>query len=197
MKPLAISEVNQKENDLVRRVQGGDEKAFEELMKVYKPYITNLCFQMMPYRYIIEDTISLVMIKIWQNISSFEGKSCLKTWMHSLTFNVIQDRRRLEATWCKRHLPEEGVDALLFVPSREAMPDVITNNKDTNGLLLWAMSYLNEDQKVVFTLFEIEELSHDQIATRLNCSSGTVRSRLFYAKKIMQGLLESRDCTSN
>ncbi len=183
----------QQDNALITRTQAGDASAFDELVVKYSPRLYGLVYNMTSNH---EDTNDLLQ-DIWSNayraISGFRGRSSFPTWMHSisvnLTINFLKKRAR------RFHLSLDDIDAKVqdnkeFIElTAQSTPVRETDLKELQVRLNEAMQTLSNEHRLVVTLFDIQGVPHTEIAKILGISEGTVRSRLFYAHRLLQNFL--------
>src|SRR6476660_1682391 len=177
---------------LVRRSQRGDMVAFEELVARHRDKIYARAFSMMRNEEEAVDLSQEAWVKGWQRLKQFQGESSFGTWMTRIIINLCLDQLRKQ----KRQRTEsiEAMDEETGGVERQ-MP-VITINP-TAGLertelrqrIDKALGQLSHEHRTVLILHEFEEMEYKEIAKAMNCSIGTVMSRLFYARRKMAGLL--------
>jgi RNA polymerase sigma-70 factor, ECF subfamily len=179
---------------LVKAAQRGDMLAFEELVVRHRDKIYARAFSMMRSE---EDAIDLsqeAWVKGWQRLKQFQGDSSFVTWMTRIVINLCLDQLRKH----KRQRAEsiESLEEESGGVERQ-MPILITN--PTEGLerrelrqrIDKALAQLSYEHRTVLVLHEFEELEYKEIAKRMECSIGTVMSRLFYARRKMANLMAS------
>ena len=177
---------------LVRLAQRGDMRAFEELVARHRDKIYARAFSMVRNE---EDAVDLsqeAWVKAWQRLKQFQGESSFVTWMTRIAINLCLDYLRKQ----KRHRAEsiEMMEEESGGVERQ-MPVVTTN--PTEGLergeirqrIDKALNQLSHEHRTVLVLHEFEQLEYKEIAKRMQCSIGTVMSRLFYARRRMANLL--------
>lgn len=178
---------------LVARVREGDYTAYDALMKKYRERLFAVVYNMTSNREDARDLVQEAFIKAFQSIHRFQGKSAFFTWLYRIAVNATLShlrRHRFRRFFSLETLPEE-------VSERDCLEFLSVENKVEKPVLLRelqlklnaALQRLSPKHRTVVILFEIENLSHDEIAEVMGCSVGTVRSRLFYARKVLQGLL--------
>lgn len=180
--------------DLVERARGGDTRAFDELVRKYTPKLYGLVYHMTSNRDDTNDLLQDVFAKAYRSLKRFRGKSSFYTWIYSIatnmTLNFLKKRNR------RRTLSLDDVDLTI-----ENDPDYIEATSKSDpvreaGLselqerLNNAMQQLSVDHRAVVTMFDIQGMPHAEIAKILGVSEGTVRSRLFYAHRLLQSCLE-------
>ena len=199
-KTLIASPERQREADadlvVVRRVQSGDVAAFDQLILKYRERLYAVIYNMTSNR---EDTADLVQdafIKAFQSINRFAGQSAFFTWLYRIAVNSALShlrKSRLRTFFSLEQVNEndqpvaEVVAALTDDTSGAERGAFV---KELQEKLNEAMQKLSIKHRTVVTLFEIDGLSHQEIAEVMDCSVGTVRSRLHYAKQLLQAELQ-------
>lgn len=132
-------------------------------------------------------------IKAFQSIHQFAGQASFFTWLYRIAVNgtITQLRRnRHRAFFSLEKLQEDGVAAELLLRLTDTKgADRETFVKELQEKLNEALQKLSIKHRTVITLFEIDGLSHEEIAEIMHCSVGTVRSRVHYAKQLLQAEL--------
>ena len=177
---------------LVAESQKGDMVAFEELVARHRDKIYARAYSLMRNEEEAVDLSQEAWVKGWQRLVQFQGDSSFVTWMTRIVINLCLDQLRK----LKRHRTEsiDHLEEELGGVERQ-MPVVVTNptEKLERGELRQridrAMAQLSYEHRTVLVLHEFEELEYKQIAKVMDCSIGTVMSRLFYARRRMAVLL--------
>ncbi|KAF0177563.1 MAG: RNA polymerase sigma-24 subunit ECF subfamily [Limisphaerales bacterium] len=179
---------------LVAASQAGDMLAFEELVARHRDKIYARAFSMMRNEEEAIDLAQEAWVKAWQRLKQFQGDSSFATWMTRIVINLCLDQLRRQ----KRTRAEsiEQLDEELGGVERQ-MPVVATNpsegleRSELRKRIDKAMNQLSYEHRTVLILHEFEEMEYKQIAKVMNCSIGTVMSRLFYARRRLASLLQS------
>ena len=194
-KAIITSPARQQEADadfsIVKRVQAGDVAAFDQLILKYRERVFGVVYNLTSNR---EDTADLTQdtfIKAFQSINRFQGHCSFFTWLYKIAVNTSLShlrKNRLRTFFSLEKIQEDGTNAQLL----EQLTDKNGADRDTylrelQQKLNEAMQKLSTPHRTVITLFEIDGLSHSEIAEVMGCSEGTVRSRLHYAKQFLQG----------
>jgi RNA polymerase sigma-70 factor (ECF subfamily) len=137
------------------------------------------------------DLTQKVFLTAYLKLPQFEGRSLLSTWLWGICRRVASSYRRSGSV---RY--EVATDPLSLEFSAEQQGAVTNAQDPTRDLLDSILSKLSEPQRVVFKLFEVDELDGREIATLLNISIGTVRSRLRYARKLFRREVRRRALAS-
>ena len=191
-----VEETVRSDGDLayVRRVQGGDVAAFDHLVFAYRERLFAIIYNLTSNREDAADLTQEAFIKAFRSINRFKGKSAFFTWLYRIGINATLThlkRNRMRRFFSFENINEE-VGASEIV---EAL--AVRMNSDKAALLNELQEKLNEalyklspKHRAVVVLFEIEGLGHQEISEILDCSVGTVRSRLHYAKQQLQAYLQ-------
>jgi RNA polymerase sigma factor (sigma-70 family) len=179
--------------ELVRRSQGGDLAAYDELVRRYQERIYATVYHMTSNHEDANDLAQEAFIKGFQALKSFKGDSSFYTWVYRIavnkTINFLKQRKN------KTHMSLNDLDF-----NAENDPDLValisdkTPRRDANLTELQeklnaAMMKLSPVHRLVVTLHDVQGLSHEEIGKMMDCNIGTVRSRLFYARQQMQAYL--------
>ncbi len=197
-KPFVASPERRLEADadqaVVGRVQAGDVAAFDELIHRYRERVFGIIYQMTSNREDAADLAQDVFIKAFQSVHRFEGSASFFTWLYRIAVNTTLShlrRHRQRAFFSLEKLQADGATAEVLAGLTDATgADRETFVKELQEKLNEALQKLSIKHRTVITLFEIEGLSHEEIARVMRCSVGTVRSRVHYAKQILQAELQ-------
>jgi RNA polymerase sigma-70 factor (ECF subfamily) len=198
-KTVVGSDVRQLEADgdwlIVRAVQGGDVAAFDRLIVKYRERVYSVIYNMAANREDAADLTQDSFIKAFQSIHRFQGQSSFFTWLYRIAVNstlthLRKARLRSFFSFEKIHEEDKAAEILNQLTDKKgADRDLFV--KELQEKLNEAMLKLSIKHRTVVTLFEIDGLSHEEIAEIMDCSVGTVRSRLHYAKQLLQAELQS------
>jgi len=144
-----------------------------------------------------EDAVDLsqeAWVKAWQRLKQFQGESSFVTWMTRIVINLCLDQLRKQ----KRHraesielMEEESGGVERQMPVVTVNPTEGLERSEIRQRIDKALNQLSYEHRTVLVLHEFEQLEYKEIAKRMQCSIGTVMSRLFYARRRMAGLLAS------
>lgn len=198
-KTLVATPERQQEADsdwtVVRRVQEGDVAAFDQLIRKYRERIYAVIYNMTSNREDAADLTQDTFIKSFQSIHRFQGQSSFFTWLYRIGVNstlshLRKNRLRSFFSFDKLDTEEKVSADIIAALTDETGADKDTYVHELQEKLNEAMQKLSIKHRTVVTLFEIDGASHQEIAEIMNCSVGTVRSRLHYAKQLLQSELE-------
>ena len=198
-KPLVASPERQLEADsdwdIVRRVQAGDVAAFDVLTLRYRGRVYGVIYNMTSNREDAADLTQDAFIKSFQSINRFQWQSSFFTWLYRIAVNSTLThlrKNRLRTFFSLEKVDENDRQSAEVIEALTDNTGVERNTfvKELQERLNDAMQKLSIRHRTVVTLFEIDGLSHQEIAEIMNCSVGTVRSRLHYAKQQLQSELQ-------
>lgn len=184
------------EDVLVTALCQGAEEAYEILIQRYQQPVYNLVCRLLNDPSDACDIVQEVFLKVFRNIGSFRGNSSLKTWIYRIAVNEAYNHRR----WFSRHqrqevamASDEGMPCYadsLADPSRT--PFDLAADHETRALVEAALEKLNAKFRAAVILRDIEDLSYEEIATVLDVSLGTVKSRILRGREGLRKILEGR-----
>lgn len=181
---------------LVQEIQAGDLSRFDDLVLKYRERIWGVIYHMTSNREDAADLTQITFIKAFQSINRFQGQSAFFTWLYRIaingTLNHLQKNKLRRFFSLEKIRDEEPVGEVLNqLADRGPTSDRQACLNELQGKLNEAMQKLSDKHRTVITLFEIDGLTHEEIAQITETSVGTVRSRLHYAKQILQNELQS------
>jgi RNA polymerase sigma-70 factor (ECF subfamily) len=179
---------------LVQRVQAGDVRAFDVLIQKYRERLYAIIYNLTANREDASDLSQEAFIRAFRSIQRFKGDSSFFTWLYRIAVNASLThlkRTRMRRFFSFENLSEEvSQSELAEVLADKLRADKPTLIKELQEKLNEALQRLSLNHRTVVILFEIEGLSHQEIAQVMECSEGTVRSRLHYAKQQLQSYLQ-------
>ena len=179
------------ELEIIEQIKRGDADAFGELVTRHQKLVYNLALKMLGNPEDAEDAAQEAFIKAYRSIGSFRGESKFSVWLYKLTNNVCLDmlRKRREATVSLSVEDESGEDSEIEISDGRFSPDEVDEKKEMREALHKALGELDEDFRSVLVLREVNGLSYDEIGRALNLDVGTVKSRIFRARKKLCAIL--------
>jgi RNA polymerase sigma-70 factor, ECF subfamily len=175
------------DQQLVKRAQKGDKRAFELLVVKYQRKLARLLGRLIRDPAEVEDVTQEAFIKAYRALPSFRGDSAFYTWLYRIGINtaknyLVATGRRAPTTTTYDSEDAEGFE------DGEQLRDVNTPeneliSKQIAKTVNESMESLPEELRTAITLREIEGLSYEDIALIMNCPVGTVRSRIFRARE--------------
>ena len=179
---------------IVQRVQNGEVSAFNQLVQKYRKPLFSIIYNMTGNREDATDIAQEAFIKAFQSIKQFRGQASFYTWLYRIAVNssitFIKKAKK------QRFINYETIDDTAV--SHEILEYFTAKTKTEKGALLKelqeklneALQKLSPKHRIVVILREVEGMNHKEIAEITKTSEGTVRSRLHYAKKMLQAYLQ-------
>lgn len=195
---MADIDTQQLDLELVRRVQRGDSAAFDLLVRKYQHRIAALIGRYIADWSEVQDVAQDTFIRAYRAIGNFRGDAQFYTWLHRIAVNtaknhLVAGNRRppggdIEIEDAEQY--DAGVRLRdTDTPERELM------RQQLEQTVMRAVEALPEELRLAITLREVDGLSYEEIAQRMDCPIGTVRSRIFRAREAidqeMKPLLDS------
>lgn len=177
---------------LVRAAQRGDMKAFEELVARHRDKIYARAYSMMRNEEEAIDLSQEAWVKGWQRLRQFQGESSFGTWLTRIVINLCLDqlrKQKRQRTESIEAMSEESGGVERQMPVVTVNPTAGLERGELRQRIDRALGQLSYEHRTVLVLHEFEELEYKEIAKVMECSIGTVMSRLFYARRKMAALL--------
>ena len=180
------------EQALVFAARNGNETSFEELYKMYYQKVYALIRMTIKDAAEAEDVLQQTFVNAWNNISKLEDINAFNTWIQRIAVNqcysVMRRHKELLTTDS-----EEQQSVLDELESEFMLPEVYATQNDLGDRLKQIISELSAVQKQTILLYYYEEMSVEEIAQVMECSPGTVKSRLYLARKAIGTEIEEQE----
>ena len=182
------------EAELVHELQAGSETAFDWLVTHYHAPVYNLILSMLGDTSDAADGTQEVFLKAFRGIRQFRQGSSLKTWLYRIAIREALNQKR----WFKRHLqknvsidaePEEG-QARFEIPDNGGTPFEQLAAHEIQDAVQGALQKVPEAFRSAVILRDLEGLSYEEVAEVLECSVGTVKSRILRGRRALKDILE-------
>lgn len=163
------------EQEVVRLAQQGDLAAFKLLYDRYRDRIYNLAFYWLGDSIWAEDVLQIIFIKTFRGLPGFRGESSFATWLFRIALNECQNQQKRRS---EQYVPLEAVLGSENEFDSAPLPDFEHADRERREILHQAIKELPPKLRAVVALKYLEGLSYEEIAAVLQCSPGTVASRL-------------------
>jgi len=186
MAEKVLSEELEFDQELVRRVQRGDSAAFDALVRKYQHRIVSLIGRYVADWSECQDVAQETFIRAYRALANFRGESQFYTWLHRIAVNTAKNHLVAQ----NRRPPTDDVDAseaeqfdtgtrlrTTDTPEHELM------RQEIERTVMSAVSALPEELRAAITMREMDGMSYEEIASKMGCPIGTVRSRIFRARE--------------
>ncbi|WP_163936741.1 RNA polymerase sigma factor RpoE [Paraferrimonas sp. SM1919] len=183
---------------LVQRVQAGDKNAFNFLVQKYQHKVASLVSRYVKANGDVPDVVQEAFIKAYRALPGFRGESAFYTWLYRIAVNTAKNYLTSQG----RRPPANDVDAeeAQFYEGAEALqeqasPEKALLTEEIKKVIFETIEQLSDELRTAITLREIEGMSYEEIARVMDSPVGTVRSRIFRAREVLdkkiQPLLEN------
>ena len=168
----------------LERLKRRDEAAFNELVRTSQGRVFRVCLRMVGRRDEAEDLAQEVFIAVFRAIETFRGDAKLGTWIYRIASNVTKNRVKYLA---RRQDGRQGVydDESAHAADDAGAPDDALDGKRAEARLLEALQGLDEEQRLILVLRDVENLSYEEIREATGLAEGTVKSRLHRARQTL------------
>ncbi|MBX9402467.1 RNA polymerase sigma factor RpoE [Lysobacter sp. BMK333-48F3] len=191
---------NELDQELVRRVQRGDSAAFDALVRKYQHRITALIGRYIPDWSECQDVAQETFIRAYRAMANFRGDAQFYTWLHRIAVNTAKNYLVAQ----NRRPPTDDIDAGdaeqydAGIRLRDTdTPEHELLRQEIERTVMRVVESLPEELRAAITMREVDGLSYDEIAQKMGCPIGTVRSRIFRAREAidteLRPLLDNQD----
>ena len=176
----------EQEAAIVRRVLDGDVNAFETLVREYEKNVYNIALRMVNNSEDASDMTQEAFIKAYNSLPNFRGDSKFSVWLYRIVSNVCLDFLRSKSRKPTLSLSMEdhdGEETQLDIADESQSPELLLERSLTRDAVRRGLDALPPDYRQILLLREIQGLSYDEISLALDLEVGTVKSRIFRARK--------------
>ena len=184
-----MSKLDNNDDLLVKKAQGGNKKAFNILVIKYQNKVCNIIS-----RYLngdsheIEDIAQETFIKAFRSLHNFRGDSAFYTWLYRIAINTTKNY--LISNTKKNKKSDVTIDdaEVMDIPNLKEVenPENLLTTVELRNKVLSCINELSDELKTCITLREFDGLSYEEISDIVNCPVGTVRSRIFRAREFIE-----------
>lgn len=186
---------------LVERLKGGDDRAFEELVRIYKDRVFALSLRMIGNRQEAEDLAQEVFITLHRAIGSYRGEGRFYTWLYRIASNTCKNRiKYLRGRHFHRSVPVDGTPEA-NVPAGEAGPgnplqsrvhgpEAMAEGNRIEAAVQRELAALDPEHRLLIVLRDVQGLSYQEILRITGLQEGTLKSRLHRARVALRDRLK-------
>jgi len=178
------------ELEIIEKIKQGKSEYFKEFVDKYKNMVFRICFGFVKNKEDAEDITQEVFFTIYKNIKDFKFESKISTWIYRIAINRSLNhirKRKLSRIFNKISLKEENEDKEAEIPAaRDSSADFKVITEEKKNIISKALYGLPSNQRVAFTLYNIEGFTYEEIAEIMGCSISAVESRIHRAKMNLQ-----------
>ena len=179
------------ENEIIRSVLRGNVNDFEKLVTAYEKNVYSLALRMVGDPEDAADMTQETFIKAYRSLSSFRGDSKFSSWLYRIASNVCLDflRSRSRHPQVSLNSSDEDGRTAFELPDMSRNPEEQLMKKLSMEAVRRGLEQLPEQQRQILVLRELGGLSYAELARILGLEEGTVKSRIFRARKRLCALL--------
>ncbi|WP_035119598.1 RNA polymerase sigma factor SigW [Cohnella panacarvi] len=187
MKPL--------ETRLARLARKGDQRAFAEIVDLYKDKLYHLAYRMTSNRQEAEDVVQETFLRVYKNLDRYDENQKFSTWIYRIATNLCIDRlrkRRAVYSLDAESTDHDGLDGYSMMPSDERTPETELILTETQKLIRDAIETLPVKYKSIMILRYLQDLSLQEISDVLDIPVTTVKTRVHRGREFLRKKLEHK-----
>lgn len=176
-----MSRDDRNHRELMALIQGGDMRAFERLYLAFHPRLSRFCLRTVRRADLVDDLVNETMLVVWEKPGSFDYTSKVSTWIFGIAYRKALKAAAKQARRAGDLPIDEFEDVLAdgkATPARQVEAD---------DFIAAALDALSPEQRAVVELTYCQGLPYQDIAEILGCPENTVKTRMFHARKKLQG----------
>nr|WP_276358065.1 RNA polymerase sigma factor SigW [Cohnella sp. YIM B05605] len=180
---------------LARLARKGDQRAFAELVSMYKDKLYHLAYRMIGNRQEAEDVVQDAFLRVFKNLDRYDENQKFSTWIYRIATNLCIDRlrkRRNVYSLDSESSEHEGLDGYAMLPSDERTPESELLLSETQKIVQEAMDTLPAKYKGVMVLRYMQDLSLQEISDVLGMPVTTVKTRVHRGREFLRKKLERK-----
>lgn len=193
-KPAAMEELDTLEIDrLIALAAKGDQEAFGQVVQAYYSRVYSVIYRVVNHPEDARELAQTSWVKAWQRLGDYKQEARFFTWIYRIAINTALDflrrkKRRPEAP-LEPAIGDDG-DHLVMERQRELADETSPldqiNREEIRQAFNQALTKLSDEHRTALVLREIEGMSYEEIARVMKTRTGTVMSRIYYARKALQ-----------
>ena len=185
------------DEELIERVKLGCRNSFQALYDRYKLKLFNYFFHLLGNRESAEDCTQDLFIHLYKKAALYAPRKKFSSWLYAMAknmaYDVLRKNKVRRAASLDSAVGPDDVSLSEKLSSPGLAPDKIAESDDLVQMLRGGISLLNEKDREVIVLCDIQELPHQEVAEILGCPAETVAVRLFRARKRLAEILGLKD----
>lgn len=182
--------ISESEQELVRRLKRREEAAFNELVRRHQERVYRLVLRFLHDASEAEDVAQEVFVSVFKAIATFREDSQLSTWIFRIAVNHAKNRIKYlgrRARDARKPLEDDASDGTMLQAARhDDRPDRVVEALQSESMIARALAMLDDDQRELVTLRDLENLSYEELQEITGLPSGTVKSKLHRARLALQ-----------
>ena len=191
-----------REEALLKAFRNGDDAAFDSLIGMYSAKLYKVAYALLGSRQDAEEVVQDTFLRAYRALQAFRGESSLETWLHRITVNLARNKYQ----WNHRRGDglnvsltaggedaggDSGTETEQDVPDRRMEPDLVLEHNEIEKNIMKALNSLPDNLRETMVLRHVNDMPYEQIAQKLDCKVGTVKSRLSRGREMLREQLAS------
>lgn len=176
--------------NLIERIAAGNKLAIRALYGRHNTRVFRFALQMLRNEFAAEDIVSEVFLEVWRKADSFESRSQVSTWLLAIAHHKAVELIRRRST----EQLDEKVAAKIEDPSDN--PETATPKKEIGSIIGKCLTQLSPEHREIIDLVYYHGKSVDEVVAIIGITRNTVKTRMFYARKRLAGLLRLQGITT-
>ena len=188
-----------REEALLQAFRSGDDTAFDGLIGMYSAKLYKVAYALLGSRQDAEEVVQDTFLRAYRALRAFRGESSLETWLHRIAVNLARNKYQ----W--NHRRGSGLNVSLTagddqdgdsgpgneqdVPDRRMEPDLVLEQNEIGTNIMKALNSLPDNLRETMLLRHVNDMPYEQIAQKLDCKVGTVKSRLSRGREMLRDYL--------
>ncbi|MBR4717951.1 MAG: sigma-70 family RNA polymerase sigma factor [Lentisphaeria bacterium] len=188
-----------REEALLKAFRSGDDTAFDGLIGLYSAKLYKVAYAILGSRQDAEEVVQDTFLRAYRALQAFRGDSSLETWLHRITLNLARNKYQ----W--NHRRGSGLNVSLTagdgpdddsgpgneqdVPDRRMEPDLVLEQNEIGTNIMKALNSLPYNLRETMVLRHVNDMPYEEIAQKLDCKVGTVKSRLSRGREMLRDYL--------
>ena len=183
---------NEESWELIERLQAGEEEVFSQMVPKYQSQIFNICYRFLGDYEEAADLTQDTFIKAYKSIKKFRGDSAFFTWLYRIAVNLCKNRQRYHMRRKRgktQSLNDPETLKEIDIPDTRSNPQILTERKELQRQIQEGIKALPDEYRPFIILRDIQGLSYKEIEKATDSSSGTIKSRLYRARRMLRNNL--------
>lgn len=179
--------------ELLDRCREHDQDALQVLFRRHERPVYGLLLRMLDNREDAEEALAEVFVKVWRSADKFRRESKFTTWLYRITANTARDmlRTRRNQTVSFEDMTAWDAEAAMDSQDERTDPGEALLRSEDKAMLMAALRKLNEEDRLLITLYHLQESSYDEISGILNAPPATLKVRIFRARQRLRQHFEA------
>ena len=191
-----------REEELLQAFRSGDDAAFDGLIALHSAKLYKVAYALLGSRQDAEEVVQDTFLRAYRALQAFRGESSLETWLHRITVNLARNKYQ----WNHRRGDglnvsltaggedtggDSGTETEQDVPDCRMEPDLVLEHDEIEKNIMKALNSLPDNLRETMVLRHVNDMPYEQIAQKLDCKIGTVKSRLSRGREMLRDYLVS------